>query len=606
METPWEPKEVDCGTKGSRGQISSEFQKVIEKLVGNSSVLKFEEDFKRLHYQTYFEFRSFNRSTPPELAPFATSESADIQVHNDSDIKPLRRFFRVGTTLAIPWSYPSTDPDTGLVRRDAMGNEIWEGYCIELVEKLAEDMKFDYQLVIKESFGKRSPNGTWSGLVGDLATGQIDLISTGLTMTSEREEVIDFVPPYFDQTGITIVIRKGIRKTTIFKFMTVLKLEVWLSIVAALIMTAVLLCLLDKYSPYSAQNNPRLYPYECRKFTLKESFWFALTSFTPQGGGETPKSCSARVLVSAYWLFVVLMLATFTANLAAFLTVERMQSPVQSLEQLAKQSRITYSVVNGSSTHQYFKNMKFAEDTLYRVWKEITLNASSDQSQYRVWDYPIKEQYGHILYAIEQGGPVPNASVGFQRVIDSENGEFALIHDSAEIKYEVSRNCNLTEVGEIFAEQPYALAVQQGSRLQEEISRNILDLQKDRFFEILTAKYWNSSQRGQCSDADDNEGITLESLGGVFIATICGLILAMITLSFEVYFHKRKKRTQTTPVASGGAESKNPVGAGPTKLMYAKEFESAVMRNRREFTEAWKKGGNNIQFITVQPRSHLY
>ena len=51
-----------------------------------------------------------------------------------------------------------------------------------------------------------------------------------------------------------------------------------------------------------------------------------------------------------------------------------------------------------------------------RVWKEITLNASSDQSQYRVWDYPIKEQYGHILYAIEQGGPVPNASVGFQRV----------------------------------------------------------------------------------------------------------------------------------------------------------------------------------------------
>lgn len=56
-----------------------------------------------------------------------------------------------------------------------------------------------------------------------------------------------------------------------------------------------------------------------------ESFWFALTSFTPQGGGETPKAISGRVLVAAYWVFVVLMLATFTANLAAFLTVERMQ-----------------------------------------------------------------------------------------------------------------------------------------------------------------------------------------------------------------------------------------------------------------------------------------
>lgn len=29
-----------------------------------------------------------------------------------------------------------------------------------------------------------------------------------------------------------------------------------------------------------------------RKFTLKESFWFALTSFTPQGGGEPPKGTS--------------------------------------------------------------------------------------------------------------------------------------------------------------------------------------------------------------------------------------------------------------------------------------------------------------------------
>lgn len=41
---------------------------------------------------------------------------------------------------------------------------------------------------------------------------------------------------------------------------------------------------------------------------------------------------------------LVLMLATFTANLAAFLTVERMQTPVQSLDQLARQSRINYTV----------------------------------------------------------------------------------------------------------------------------------------------------------------------------------------------------------------------------------------------------------------------
>lgn len=67
------------------------------------------------------------------------------------------------------------------------------------------------------------------------------------------------------------------------------------------------------------------------------------------------------------------MLATFTANLAAFLTVERLQSPVQSLDQLARQSRINYSVVQDSDTHQYFKNMKKSEDLIYELWKNATL-----------------------------------------------------------------------------------------------------------------------------------------------------------------------------------------------------------------------------------------
>lgn len=68
------------------------------------------------------------------------------------------------------------------------------------------------------------------------------------------------------------------------------------------------------------------------------------------------------------------------------------------------------------------------------------------------------------------------------QVIDSENAEFAFIHDSSEIKYKVTQDCNLTEVGEVFAEQPYAIAVQQGSHLQEEISRKYDEIFFSRLF----------------------------------------------------------------------------------------------------------------------------
>ena len=39
---------------------------------------------------------------------------------------------------------------------------------------------------------------------------------------------------------------------------------------------------------------------------------------------------------------------------------------VQSLEQLARQSRVQYAVVKDSATHKYFKNMRLAEITMYR------------------------------------------------------------------------------------------------------------------------------------------------------------------------------------------------------------------------------------------------
>ncbi len=46
-----------------------------------------------------------------------------------------------------------------------------------------------------------------------------------------------------------------------------------------------------------------------------------------------------------------------------------MQTTVQSLEELARQSRINYSVVADSPYMEYFVNMAGAEDELYKKWK---------------------------------------------------------------------------------------------------------------------------------------------------------------------------------------------------------------------------------------------
>ncbi len=101
---------------------------------------------------------------------------------------------------------------------------------------------------------------------------------------------------------------------------------------------------------------------------------------------------------------------------------------------MAQQSKINYTVVSESPYFEYFENMASAEEELYKVWKNLTLSSDADQSRYRVWDYPIKEQYTHIFKTIQASGMVEKAEVGFDRVLADHDGTFAFIHDASEAR----------------------------------------------------------------------------------------------------------------------------------------------------------------------------
>ena len=60
------------------------------------------------------------------------------------------------------------------------------------------------------------------------------------------------------------------------------------------------------------------------------------------------------------------MIASYTANLAAFLTVETLERPIESVEDLAKQNEIWYGAMEGGSTAGFFE--KSNNDVYQRVW----------------------------------------------------------------------------------------------------------------------------------------------------------------------------------------------------------------------------------------------
>lgn len=75
------------------------------------------------------------------------------------------------------------------------------------------------------------------------------------------------------------------------------------------------------------------------------------------------------MVAGMWWFFTLIMISSYTANLAAFLTVERMESPIESAEDLAKQTKIKYGALGGGSTASFFR-VNYSND----LFNEFVLN----------------------------------------------------------------------------------------------------------------------------------------------------------------------------------------------------------------------------------------
>lgn len=446
------------------------------------------------------------------------------------------------------------------------GKVTYKGYCIDLLEALSKLMNFDYMIYESPDgqYGRMTPDLQWNGVVKELVDRNADMAIGALSVMAERETVVDFTVPYYDLVGITIMMKKPKVPTSLFKFLSVLEDSVWGCILAAYFFTSVLMWIFDYMSPYSYQNNMEKYKddEEKRFFNFKECLWFCMTSLTPQGGGEAPKNLSGRLVAATWWLFGFIIIASYTANLAAFLTVSRLETPVESLEDLSKQYKIQYSPMNNSATMVYFERMAYIEEKFYEIWKDMSLNDSTDEyerSKLAVWDYPVSDKYTKMWQSMREAGLPSNFEEAIARVRTSPSSSegYAFLGDATDIRYQVLTNCDLQMVGEEFSRKPYALAVQQGSPLKDQLNDAILKLLNQRKLETFKERWWNQNpEKKTCEDEDEDSGggISIYNIGGVFIVIFVGIGLAIITLVFEFWYYRYKK--PQSRVATGEKKAK--------------------------------------------------
>ncbi|XP_073955427.1 kainate-type ionotropic glutamate receptor subunit 1D isoform X2 [Choristoneura fumiferana] len=401
------------------------------------------------------------------------------------------------------------------------GNAQFEGYAIDLIHEISKILGFNYTFKLAPdgrygSFNRETKE--WDGMIRELLEQRADVAIADLTITYDREQVVDFTMPFMN-LGISVLYRKPIKQPpNLFSFLSPLSLDVWIYMATAYLGVSVLLFILARFTPYEwhQTRSPDGEKME-NIFSLANCLWFAIGSLMQQSCDFLPKAVSTRMVAGMWWFFTLIMISSYTANLAAFLTVERMDSPIESAEDLAKQTKIKYGALKGGSTAAFFRDSNFS--TYQRMWSFM------ESARPSVFSSSNKE--------------------GEERVMRGK-GAYAYLMESTTIEYVIERNCDLTQVGGMLDSKGYGIAMPPNSPYRTAISGAVLKLQEEGKLHILKTKWWKEKRGGgSCRDETSKSSSTanelgLANVGGVFVVLMGGMGVACVIAVCEFVWKSRK------------------------------------------------------------------
>nr|XP_015833588.1 PREDICTED: glutamate receptor ionotropic, kainate 2 isoform X8 [Tribolium castaneum] len=414
---------------------------------------------------------------------------------------------------------------------NVVGNERYEGFCIDLLKEIASMVGFEYriELVPDSKYGVIDlETGEWNGIVRQLMDKKADLAVGSMTINYARESVIDFTKPFMN-LGISILFKVPTsQQARLFSFMNPLAMDIWMYVFSAYVLVSITMFVVARFSPYEWHN-----PHPCdmenelveNQFSLANSFWFTIGTLMQQGSDLNPKATSTRIVGGIWWFFTLIIISSYTANLAAFLTVERMITPIENAEDLAGQTEIPYGTLESGSTMTFFR------DSMIETYKKM-------------WRF-MENRKPSVF--------VPTYEEGIQRVLE---GNYAFLMESTMLDYTVQRDCNLTQIGGLLDSKGYGIATPMGSPWRDKISLAILELQEKGEIQMLYDKWWKNTgetcSRNEKGKESKANSLGVDNIGGVFVVLLCGLAFAVIIAICEFCYNSKKnalteKRSASAP-----------------------------------------------------------
>lgn len=379
------------------------------------------------------------------------------------------------------------------------------GFCIDLLEKFAEELGFTYELVrVEDGRWGVLDNGKWNGLIAELVNRKTDMVLTSLMINAEREAVVDFSEPFME-TGIAIVVAKRTGIISPTAFLEPFDTASWMLVGIVAIQAATFMIFLFEFLspsgfdmkmavPQAAQGKNGVLPY---RFSLFRTYWLVwAVLFQAAVHVDSPRGFTARFMTNVWAMFAVVFLAIYTANLAAFMITReefhefsglddtRLSRPF-SIKPPIKFGTIPYSHTD-STIAKYFKEMH---------WYMRKFNKTS-----------VSEGVSSIL----------SGSLD------------AFIYDGTVLDYLVQQDedCRLLTVGQWYAMTGYGLAFSRNSKYVNMFNKRLLEFRANGDLERLRRYWMTGTCRLNKQEHKSSDPLALEQFLSAFLLLMAGILLA--------------------------------------------------------------------------------
>jgi len=309
--------------------------------------------------------------------------------------KPIKeRILQIGTMHSPPFAIKSTDGS-------------WSGISIELWREIATELNLSYQL--EES--------SLQELLTGVQNGTFDAAVAAITVTEERESVMDFTHP-LHTTGFAIAIAanedNNIWLTTFGQLFSWQFIKVVFYLFVLLFVVGWLMWLVEHKHQAKEDDSHTIRH-------ISEGFWWAAATMTTVGyGDKTPLTKMGRAF-GVVWMFTALIIvASFIAAFSSILTVQNISANIQGLKDLNKMQVAT---VPSSTSETFLHNNGISTRTFASV-KDCLNAVIEGKVDAMVYDAPLLKYFSKTEFY----GKIKVSSVTFERqdygIALSENSQF--------------------------------------------------------------------------------------------------------------------------------------------------------------------------------------